>query len=93
MSDIFHRIKEGNPCLPRNMLIVWAVKRSNGILLLSGIDMESICPFFSEKLNLDIHIYVTRESQPPPVSFFMLSHPCTLRDGIELGFYLWGTIT
>uniref|UniRef100_A0A2N9GTJ9 FAD-binding FR-type domain-containing protein n=2 Tax=Fagus sylvatica TaxID=28930 RepID=A0A2N9GTJ9_FAGSY len=66
LSDIFHRIKEGNPCLPRNMLIVWAVKRSNGILLLSGIDMESICPFFSEKLNLDIHIYVTRESQPPP---------------------------
>ncbi|XP_050256114.1 ferric reduction oxidase 7, chloroplastic-like isoform X3 [Quercus robur] len=65
LSDILHRTREGKPCLPRNILIVWAVKRSNELPLLSTNDMELICPFFSNKLNLEIHIFVTRESQPP----------------------------
>ncbi|KAL0012952.1 hypothetical protein SO802_000021 [Lithocarpus litseifolius] len=65
LSDILHRTREGKPCLPRNILIVWAVKRSNELPLLSTNDMELICPFFSDKLNLEIHIFVTRESQPP----------------------------
>ncbi|XP_050273124.1 ferric reduction oxidase 7, chloroplastic-like isoform X1 [Quercus robur] len=64
LSDILHRTREGKPCLPRNILIVWAVKRSNELPLLSTNDMESICPFFSDKLNLEIRIFVTRESQP-----------------------------
>ncbi|XP_059446528.1 ferric reduction oxidase 7, chloroplastic [Corylus avellana] len=65
LSDILHRVREGKPCLPRNILLVWAVKRSNELPLLSTVDMESICPFFSDKINLEIHIYVTRESEPP----------------------------
>ncbi|KAM4106701.1 hypothetical protein ACB094_04G085500 [Castanea mollissima] len=65
LSDILHRTREGKPCLPQNIIIVWAVKRSNELPLLSTNDMESICPFFSDKLNLEIHIFVTRESQPP----------------------------
>nr|XP_023899736.1 ferric reduction oxidase 7, chloroplastic-like [Quercus suber] len=64
LSDILHRTREGKPCLPRNILIVWAVKRSNELSLFSTNDMELICPFFSDKLNLEIHIFVTRESQP-----------------------------
>ncbi|KAK7843345.1 ferric reduction oxidase 7, chloroplastic [Quercus suber] len=64
LSDILHRTRERKPCLPRNILIVWAVKRSNELPLLSTNDMESICPFFSDKLNLEIRIFVTRESQP-----------------------------
>ncbi|XP_065851365.1 ferric reduction oxidase 7, chloroplastic-like [Euphorbia lathyris] len=64
LSDILHRIDEGAPCLPKNVLVAWAVKNSNEIPLLSTIDMESICPYFSDKLNLEIHIYVTRESDP-----------------------------
>ncbi|CAJ1962819.1 unnamed protein product [Sphenostylis stenocarpa] len=65
LSDILHRVKEGKPCQPRNILLVWAVKKSNELPLLSTIDMETICPSFSDKVNIDIHIYVTRESDPP----------------------------
>ncbi|KAL3515803.1 hypothetical protein ACH5RR_022705 [Cinchona calisaya] len=65
LSDILHHIKDGKPCLPKNILIVWAVKKSDELPLLHTVDMDSICPFFSEALNLEIQTYVTRESQPP----------------------------
>ncbi|KAK9928619.1 hypothetical protein M0R45_025744 [Rubus argutus] len=65
LSDILHSVRQGKPCLPRNILIVWAVKRSDELPLLSTIDMESTCPSFSNKLNLQTHIYVTRELEPP----------------------------
>ncbi|KAB5573362.1 hypothetical protein DKX38_000556 [Salix brachista] len=65
LSDILHRVHEERPCLPRNILIVWAVKRSNEFPLLSTMDLESVCPYFYDKLNLEISIYVTRESNPP----------------------------
>ncbi|XVE75299.1 hypothetical protein DITRI_Ditri12bG0083500 [Diplodiscus trichospermus] len=64
LSDILHRVRDGKPCLPRRILVVWAVKKSDELPLLSTIDMESICPSFSNKVNLDIDIYVTRESEP-----------------------------
>ncbi|KAE9591564.1 hypothetical protein Lal_00039004 [Lupinus albus] len=65
LSDILHRVRDGKSCQPRNILLVWAVKKSNELPLLSTIDMEAMCPFFSDKVNIDIHIYVTRESDPP----------------------------
>ncbi|KAG2675541.1 hypothetical protein I3843_12G009600 [Carya illinoinensis] len=65
LSDILHSLREGKRCLLQNILIVWAVKRSNELSLVSTIDMESICPMFSNRLNLEISIYVTRESEPP----------------------------
>ncbi|KAK9928617.1 hypothetical protein M0R45_025742 [Rubus argutus] len=65
LSDILHSVRQGKPCLPRNILIVWAVKRSDELPLLSAIVMESTCPSFSNKLNLQTHIYVTREYEPP----------------------------
>ncbi|XP_027932369.1 ferric reduction oxidase 7, chloroplastic-like [Vigna unguiculata] len=65
LSDILHRVREGKPCQPRNILLVWAVKNSNELPLLSTINMETICPSFSDKVNIDIRIYVTRESDPP----------------------------
>ncbi|KAK7331216.1 hypothetical protein VNO77_25434 [Canavalia gladiata] len=65
LSDILHRVREGKPCQPRNILVVWAVKKSDELPLLSTIDMETICPSFSDKVNIDIHIYVTRELYPP----------------------------
>ncbi|KAF7130024.1 hypothetical protein RHSIM_Rhsim10G0099300 [Rhododendron simsii] len=65
LSDILHRINDRKPCLPRNVLIIWAVKNSDELPLLYGLDMESICPFFSDMLNLEIQTYVTRESEPP----------------------------
>ncbi|KAH7520875.1 hypothetical protein FEM48_Zijuj08G0192100 [Ziziphus jujuba var. spinosa] len=65
LSDILHRVRDGRPCLPRNVLIIWAVKKSNELPLLSTVDMESICPSFSNKLNIETRIYVTREPEPP----------------------------
>ncbi|XP_050226397.1 ferric reduction oxidase 7, chloroplastic-like [Mercurialis annua] len=62
LSDVLHRVNKGRPCLPKKILVIWAVKRSDELCLLSTADMESICPDFSEKLNLEIHIYVTRET-------------------------------
>ncbi|CAI9101450.1 OLC1v1038780C1 [Oldenlandia corymbosa var. corymbosa] len=65
LSDVLHHIREQKPCLPKNILIVWAVKTSDELPLLQTVDMESICPFFSEALNLEIQTYVTRQSEPP----------------------------
>lgn len=67
LSDIVHHINQGKPCLPKNILIIWAVKKSDELPLLQTIDLESLCPFYSEALNLEIQTYVTRESQPPLV--------------------------
>ncbi|XP_060167480.1 ferric reduction oxidase 6-like [Lycium barbarum] len=64
LSDILHRINDRKPCLPRNILIVWAIKNSGELPLLDTVDMEAICPLFSDKLNLEIQTFVTRESQP-----------------------------
>lgn len=68
LSDILHRVGEGKPCLPSNVLLIWAIKKSDELPLLSTLDMESICPFFPNKLNLEIDIYVTRELEPSLVS-------------------------
>jgi predicted ferric reductase len=68
LSDILHRVRDGKSCRPRNVLIVWAIKKSDELPLLSTVDMETICPRFSDKVNINIHIFVTRESDPPLVS-------------------------
>lgn len=76
LSDILHRINDSSPCLPRNILIVWAIKNSDELPLLETVDMEAICPLFSDKLNLEIQTYVTRESQPSLVIGFCLFSFC-----------------
>ncbi|KAG6652344.1 hypothetical protein CIPAW_05G000100 [Carya illinoinensis] len=63
-SDILHRTKDKKTCVPRNVLLVWAVKRSNELSLFSSTGVESICSFFSDKLNIEVQMYVTRESEP-----------------------------
>lgn len=68
LSDILHRVREGKPCLPSNVLLVWAIKKSDELPLLSTLDMESISPYSPSKLDLEIDIYITRESEPPLVS-------------------------
>ncbi|OAY64928.1 Ferric reduction oxidase 7, chloroplastic [Ananas comosus] len=65
LSDIIHRISEGNLCLPKNILVVWAVKKSKEFSLLSAVDLRSISPSFLDKLHLDIQAFVTQESEPP----------------------------
>ncbi|KAJ0038800.1 hypothetical protein Pint_23555 [Pistacia integerrima] len=61
LSDIFHRKRQGKPCLVKNILVVWAVKTSNHLSLLSLINRN----FSNIEVNLDILIYVTQQSQPP----------------------------
>lgn len=63
LSDIINRVRDGKPCLPKRILVVWAVKKSDELSLLSTINTEA-CPLFSDKVNLEIDVYVTRESQP-----------------------------
>ncbi|KAL4026419.1 hypothetical protein IC575_014849 [Cucumis melo] len=65
LSDVLHRIRDGKACLPKKILVVWAIKTSDELSLLSTLNVDSICPFFADILNIDISIYVTRQSQPP----------------------------
>ncbi|KAG8368965.1 hypothetical protein BUALT_Bualt15G0101100 [Buddleja alternifolia] len=64
LSDVLHRIKNREPCMPKNILIVWAIKASHELPLLQTVNMESICPNFSNTLNLEVQTYVTRQSEP-----------------------------
>ncbi|KAJ9159727.1 hypothetical protein P3X46_025206 [Hevea brasiliensis] len=63
LSDVIHRINEGKPCLPRKILLVWAVKRSEELSLLSTINMASISQFPLDELHLETLFYVTREQE------------------------------
>ncbi|KAL3499920.1 hypothetical protein ACH5RR_039013 [Cinchona calisaya] len=80
LSDVLNHVKDRKPCLPKNILMVWAVKKSDELSLLQAVNMESICAVFSESLNLDIQTFVTRESEPAlevgkveePPQFFVL---------------------
>ncbi|KAK9167845.1 hypothetical protein Scep_003036 [Stephania cephalantha] len=63
LRDIFHHVAESKPCLTEKVLLVWSVKKSDELCLLSSSELEAICPFFSAKLHLEIQIYVTQESE------------------------------
>ncbi|KAK4743287.1 hypothetical protein SAY87_001288 [Trapa incisa] len=65
LSDVLHRINEGKLCLPRNVLLIWAIKQSDELPLLPALDIDSTSPYSPSRLKLDINIYVTRESEPP----------------------------
>ncbi|KAG9457021.1 hypothetical protein H6P81_001529 [Aristolochia fimbriata] len=78
LRDILHRINEKRPYLPKKVLIIWAVKKSEELSLLSVVDVESICPSYSDKMNLNIQTYVTQESEPP------------LEDGISIPSKIMG---
>ncbi|GJN02819.1 hypothetical protein PR202_ga20205 [Eleusine coracana subsp. coracana] len=65
LSDIIHRIDEGKPCMPKNVLVLWSVKQSKELSLLSAVDAQTISSSVSDKLRLDIQAFVTRESVPP----------------------------
>lgn len=62
LSDVFHRIEEQKACLPKNILVVWAVKKSPELSLISAINVQAISPSIFKKLHLDIQAYVTQES-------------------------------
>ncbi|CAN6463163.1 unnamed protein product [Victoria cruziana] len=61
MRDILHRVKERKSCLPKDILIVWSVKKSVELSLLSKIDATSISASFPKVLNVEVQTYVTQE--------------------------------
>lgn len=67
LRDIMHRTRENKCCLPKKILVVWAVKRSKELSLLSMIDPKFICPSISEKMYLEIQTNVTQKVEPPLV--------------------------
>jgi ferric-chelate reductase len=64
LSDIIHRIEEGKPCMPKNVLVLWSVKKSKELSLLSTVDAQAISSSVADKLRLDIQAFVTQESAP-----------------------------
>ncbi|XP_047341427.1 ferric reduction oxidase 7, chloroplastic-like [Impatiens glandulifera] len=64
LSDILHRIRDGKPCMSRNILVVWAVKSSDEFPILQTLNIQTICPNHSDMLNLNIQTYVTQQSEP-----------------------------
>ncbi|WVZ85801.1 hypothetical protein U9M48_032673 [Paspalum notatum var. saurae] len=64
LSDIIYRIEEGKQCMPKNVLVLWSVKKSKELSLLSAVHAQTISSSVSDKLRLDIQAFVTQESQP-----------------------------
>lgn len=71
MNDIILRLKEKKPCLTKNVLVIWAVKKTEELHLFSMVDANSIQPDHSNKLHLEVQTFVTQETEPPLVSFFL----------------------
>ncbi|CAL9205578.1 unnamed protein product [Musa hybrid cultivar] len=65
ISDICRRINEGKPCVPKNVLIIWAVKKSKELSLLSVLNDQAISSSCFNSLQLDILACVTQESEAP----------------------------
>lgn len=63
LSDILHRTKENKPCLPRNVLVVWAVKKSKEISLLSAVNAEPVNSVLDD-MHIEMQTHVTQESEP-----------------------------
>ncbi|KAL5993187.1 hypothetical protein ACLOJK_014110 [Asimina triloba] len=63
LRDIMHQVRINQPRQPKNVLVIWAVKTSKDISLLSLVD-SALCPPLSDRLHLKIEIFVTQESEP-----------------------------
>lgn len=64
LRDLLHRIEQGQFGLPKNVLLIWAVKKSTELYILDLVDAESICPEFTNKIRLEVQVHVTQESGP-----------------------------
>eukprot|EP00252_Welwitschia_mirabilis_P001020 TRINITY_DN10_c0_g1_i2.p1 TRINITY_DN10_c0_g1~~TRINITY_DN10_c0_g1_i2.p1 ORF type:complete len:679 (-),score=78.75 TRINITY_DN10_c0_g1_i2:333-2369(-) len=64
LRDLLHRTQQGELGLPKTILLVWAVKKSKELSILDLVDETSICPNYSEKMDLIVQVYVTQETEP-----------------------------
>ncbi|KAG0558552.1 hypothetical protein KC19_10G036900 [Ceratodon purpureus] len=64
LRDLLHRYQRGQPNLPSDVTLIWAVQKSEELQLLDLVSASTICPDYNQKLNLHVHAFVTRETQP-----------------------------
>lgn len=64
LRDLLQRHQRGQPNLPSNVHLIWAVQKSEELQLLDLIPASTICPDYKLKFNLQVHAFVTRETSP-----------------------------
>lgn len=64
LRDLLQRCQRGQPNLPLNVHLIWAVRKAEELQLLDLIPASTICPNYKSKLNLQVHAFVTREASP-----------------------------
>jgi len=64
LRDLLQRYQRGQPNLPSNVHLIWAVKKSEELQLLDLVPASTICPDYKLKFNLQVHAFVTRETSP-----------------------------
>lgn len=64
LRDLLHRYRRDQANLPSDVTLIWAVQKSEELQLLDLVSASAICPDYSQKFNLHVHAYVTRETEP-----------------------------
>lgn len=65
LRDLLHRYQRDQANLPSDVTLIWAVQKSEELHLLDLVSASAICPRYKQLFNLEVHAYVTRESEPP----------------------------
>jgi hypothetical protein len=60
LRDLLHRHQRQQPN-PRDLTLIWAVKKSKELQILDLVSLSSICPDYDMKLNLNVQLFVTQE--------------------------------
>lgn len=63
LRDLLHRHQRQQPNLPRDLTLIWAVKKSKELEILNLVSPSSICPDYDMKLNLNVQLFVTQEEE------------------------------
>jgi len=63
LRDLLHRHQRQQPNLPRDLTLIWAVKKSKELQILDLVSPSSICPDYDMKLNLNVQLFVTQEEE------------------------------
>ncbi|KAJ7535378.1 hypothetical protein O6H91_12G030400 [Diphasiastrum complanatum] len=55
-----------NQNLPREVTLIWAVKKAKELKIVELVSPGTICPEYERKLILNVHVYVTQEFEHAP---------------------------
>ncbi|KAL8138018.1 hypothetical protein V2J09_004019 [Rumex salicifolius] len=62
LKDVHGRAKDGRSIYPKNICIIWAIKKCSELSLLLAVD--SINASLCDEINLDFQIYITQANEP-----------------------------